>query len=87
MLAREMYVMDRLAKKLDGTRKPDGALLWPVVQKLGKQGGKGQALFTRDPKILNLAVRVLCFFPLFLCELTFPPTHPPTYPIYRWTIV
>lgn len=58
LLAREMHCRDMLA------RRADAALLWPVVEKLGRhvKGGKGgkkgraEALFTEDAKLLNLCV-------------------------------
>lgn len=50
VLAREMHVQNLLSKRADA------ALLWPVVEKLGKRGGRDQVLFTHDPKVLNLAV-------------------------------
>lgn len=57
LLAREMHVRGMLA------RRADAALLWPVVEKLarhvksaaGKNGGRAEALFTEDAKLLNLA--------------------------------
>ena len=61
LLAREMHVRGMLA------RRADAALLWPVVEKLGRhvkghrKGGRqgarrAEALFTDDVKLLNLAV-------------------------------
>lgn len=60
LLAREMHVRDMLA------RRADAALLWPVVEKLGrhiktpkgkgKGKGRAEALFTEDAKLLNLCV-------------------------------
>lgn len=55
LLAREMHVRDMLA------RRADAALLWPVVEKLGrhikgKGKGRAEAVFTEDAKLLNLCV-------------------------------
>lgn len=56
LLAREMHVRGMLS------RRADAALLWPVVEKLGRQAkSKGkkraaEAVFTDDAKLLNLAV-------------------------------
>lgn len=64
LLAREMHVRGMLS------RRADAALLWPVVEKLGrhvkqqtssggkkaKEGGRAEALFTEDARLLNLAV-------------------------------
>lgn len=64
LLAREMHVRGMLSKRADA------ALLWPVVEKLGRHvkgpgAGKGrkgggrrraEALFTDDARLLNLAV-------------------------------